>query len=197
VKCEHLCIPVALDPHRRPRGELVLVRTGSLRRPSSRREALRETPASPRGAPEVHREDLRREAPHRPDDAPPAGALILVGRSSLTDRIRASRSLGKTKDLREEASSPGRPERLVLPERHPPTTHALRRGRAPPSARRPLVLRRDRRVVPKMGPCRRPHARLQRPDFPVRTFWSTPRRMPRVRGVEDPQQDEPTATDEA
>ena len=77
------------------------------------------------------------------DNAPPAGTLVLVGRSSLTDRMPGlTIPDGKTKNLREEGFvMQTAPERLVLAGNDVPPYFgtALRRRRVPPAARRALV----------------------------------------------------------
>jgi len=111
------------------------------------------------------------------DETPPAGALILVGRSALTDRIPGlDIPAGKTKDLREEGFViHADPDRLVLAgndiEPYYGTRYAVAEFLHHLGVRW-FLPGKIGEVVPKMATVSVRATRiLQRPDFPVRTFW--------------------------
>jgi hypothetical protein len=111
------------------------------------------------------------------DENPPAGTLILVGRSSLTDRIAGLEiPTGKTKNLREEGFvMQTDSDRLVLAGNDVEPYYGTRYAVA--ELLHQLGVRwfmpgEMGQVVPKMatisvGPMRV----VERPDFPVRNFW--------------------------
>jgi len=111
------------------------------------------------------------------DEAPPSGTLILVGRSSLTDRIAGLEiPAGKTRNLREEGFvlQTG-PDWLVLAGNDVPPYYGTRYAVAEFLHRlgvRWFLPGEIGEVFPKMatvsvGPMRV----VQRPDFPLRNFW--------------------------
>jgi len=111
------------------------------------------------------------------DESPPVGPLILVGRSSLTDRIPGLEiPTGKTKNLREEGFVVQTDsDRLVLAGNDVEPYYGTRYAVAEFLHRlgvRWFLPGEMGEVVPKMatvsvGPLRV----LERPDFPLRNFW--------------------------
>lgn len=158
--------------------ELVLVRDGQAR-------AAIVTAATPTANARIAAAELQTyiekitgaKLPIATDQAPPAGVLVLVGRSSLTDRIPGlSIPAGKTKNLREEGFvlQTGS-DRLVLAGNDVEPYYGTRYAATEFLHRlgvRWFLPGQLGEVVPKMatlsvGPMRV----VQRPDFPLRNFW--------------------------
>ena len=159
-------------------GALALVRDGQAR-------AVIVTAAKPSENARIAAADLQKyleqitgaKLPIATDENPPAGALILVGRSRLTDRIPGLEiPTGKTKNLREEGFvMQTDSDQLVLAGNDVEPYYGTRYAVAEFLHRlgvRWFMPGEMGQVVPKMasvsvGPMRV----VERPDFPVRNFW--------------------------
>ena len=193
-------LPRRAEPPPRPGANWCSSATGKPWRPSSPPPSRARTPASARpSSRSTSRRSPARSSPSPPTRRPPAGTLILVGRSSLTDRIPGLEiPTGKTKNLREEGFViQTDTDRLVLAGNDIEPYYGTRYAVAEFLHRlgvRWFMPGEIGEVVPKMatvsvGPMRVAAAA----GLPAaELLGARPRQHGRrVRGVEDPQQDEP------